>query len=859
MMDTQGKFYLGRVFDPKKKATTEQPLLYDPDDLNTHAVVVGMTGSGKTGLCIGLLEEAALAEIPALMIDPKGDITNLLLHFPDLLPADFQPWIDADQARRSGQTVEQAAAAAASQWKDGLADWDVDRERLHALKEAAHFAVFTPGSDAGIPVNILASFAAPRLPGQGGREALREKISATVTALLGLIGLEDIDPVRSREHILLSNILEHAWNQGQDLNLEQLILQTQHPPFAKLGVFEVDTFFPSKDRFNLAMMLNNILAAPAFEAWIQGQSLDIESLLYGPDGRPRHSVFYIAHLGDAERMFFVTLLFSAIEAWMRAQNGSSALRALIYFDEIFGYLPPVKNPPSKSVIIRMLKQARAFGVGLTLVTQNPVDLDYKGLSNTGTWFIGKLQADQDKQRLLDGLEGAQPGVMDRGAYDRLISALGKRVFLLHNVHNKEPLLFQTRWVMNYLAGPLSRTQIPALNRLAGAVLPQAEKSPPAGAAAPSPLAGTPVSVQARDGAGAPPAAPTARPAASALQPAPVADWQARLSTERPALPAGAAEYILPANLSLDVAVRASPQPVPAGYQSLGLVYQPALLAQASVRFLNRRYNLDYEQRRAVLATVLNPRGIVRWEQFLAQEQAPQRMETQPKPLARFTRLEAPLNDGRSLAALQKDFLDWVYRTGEAVVRANEALDIYAAPDTSQADFRKMCSDKAQLQRDAEMDKARKAHEKKAAPLVRRLAAAREELDQDRSDLSEHRAAEAVQHVATVAGLLFKGRNKRISASMAKRRQTQRAADEVEQSLQELEQLQEQLDALQQELEQELAEIGRRWGDVASQVAEITIRPLKKDVYIDLFGIAWMPYHLILNGEQVMQLLATQEG
>ena len=359
-MGTPGNFYLGRIFDPNKGKTGDQALLYEPEDLTTHGVVVGMTGSGKTGLCIGLLEEAALNGIPALMIDPKGDITNTLLHFPELLPQDFQPWVNPDEARRAGQSLEQAAMQAAESWRKGLADWGIQRERIAALKKAAHFAVYTPGSDAGIPVSILASLKAPGLDWESNRETLREKISGTVTALLGLVGLQDIDPVRSREHILLSNIFENAWKQGLDLQLEELILQTQNPPFPKLGVFDVNTFFPEKDRFELAMLLNNILAAPAFQTWIEGQPLDIPSLLYREDGLPRHSVFYIAHLSDTERMFFVTLLFSVVETWMRTQSGATSLRALLYMDEIFGYLPPQRNPPSKQPLLRMLKSARAF-------------------------------------------------------------------------------------------------------------------------------------------------------------------------------------------------------------------------------------------------------------------------------------------------------------------------------------------------------------------------------------------------------------------------------------------------------------------------------------------------------------------
>jgi hypothetical protein len=567
------KFYLGSRIDPSTGQPDGNPLLYDPIDLTTHAVVVGMTGSGKTGLCVGLMEEAALKGIPSLMIDPKGDITNTLLHFPNLAPEDFRPWVNPDQARREGKSVEQAAVETAALWKEKLAEIGIGKERLTALQEAVEYAVYTPGSDAGIPVSILASFQAPPISWESNREMLREKISSTVTALLGLVGIKDVDPVRSREHILLSNIFEHAWSQGRDLDLGELILQTQSPPFSKLGVFEVNTFFPEKDRFNLAMLLNNILAAPAFQVWIEGQPLDIPGLLYTPDGRPRHSVFYIAHLSDSERMFFVTLLFSAFESWMRTQAGTTTLRALLYFDEIFGYLPPVNNPSSKQPMLRMLKQARAFGVGLVLVTQNPVDVDYKALSNAGTWFIGKLQTDQDKQRLLDGLQGAMSGDINRGVYDRLISTLGKRVFLLHNVHTPGsgggPQLFRTRWAMNYLAGPLTRAQIPMLNQLKNVSrLPTTGKAyvyeeQPAGVE-------TPVMT-------VPAAAPTQNAA-----PVPVTT-----PSTRPAIPNGVKEYFLPNNLTFTQSFKAAGKTYPEQAYSQGLVYRPVLLAQASIRFFEQ--------------------------------------------------------------------------------------------------------------------------------------------------------------------------------------------------------------------------------------------------------------------------------
>lgn len=371
---TESTFYLGRLFDEKTAKLTAKDLNYDSADLTTHAVVTGMTGSGKTGLCIALLEEAALNGVPAIIIDPKGDLTNLLLHFPELLPEDFKPWIDPEVVRRANKTLDQASMEAATSWRNGIQEWGMTQERILDLKNSVKFSIFTPGSDSGIPVSVLSSLAAPELDWEENREVLRERISSTVTALLGLVGMNDLDPIRSREHILLSNIFEEHWSKGQGIDLTELILQTQTPPFDKLGAFPVDTFFPPKDRMELAMVLNNILAAPAFEAWREGQSLDIQSLLFTEDGVPRHSIFYLAHLSDGERMFFTTLLLSAVETWMRTQKGSTSLRALLYMDEIYGYLPPTANPPSKQPLLRMLKQARAFGLGLLLATQNPVDM-----------------------------------------------------------------------------------------------------------------------------------------------------------------------------------------------------------------------------------------------------------------------------------------------------------------------------------------------------------------------------------------------------------------------------------------------------------------------------------------------------
>jgi hypothetical protein len=864
-METGGKFYLGKIFEPQTGRVSDEPLLYDPADLVTHAVVVGMTGSGKTGLCIDLLEEAALNGIPAFLIDPKGDITNHLLHFPSLLPPDFQPWINPDQARRDGLTVEDAARQAANTWRAGLAQWGLGPERILALKNSAGFAIFTPGSSSGVPVSILASFQAPQIAWEPNRELLREKISGTVTALLGLVGLKEIDPVRSREHILLANIFEHAWSQGRDMDLGELILQTQTPPFARLGVFDVNTFFPEKDRFELAMLLNNILAAPAFQSWLEGDTLDVQALLHLPDGRPRHNIFYIAHLTDAERMFFVTLLYSAIETWMRAQSGSPALRAIVYFDEIFGYLPPISNPPSKQPMLRMLKQARAFGVGQVLVTQNPVDMDYKALSNAGTWFIGKLQTEQDKARLLDGLASAAAGALDRDAYDCMISALTKRVFLLHNVHGRHPVIFQSRWAMNYLAGPLTRAQIPALNQLAGHIgTTLAEKPsaafPDAGLAAVEP--GKQASVVAVSRAMPPqpldqfqaiPLEGSEPPAKEKRESFPTWDSSPAIgSLTRPTLPVGLAEYFLPNNLTFTQAFKAAGMEYPPEAFTRGILYRPAILAQALIRFVERKYDVDHESSLTVLVSQPDRRGVIRWEDSLREALDIQELDQEPVPQAQFAPLEAPLSDGRLLKSLQSDFHDWAYRTARLRVRAHEALGIYTGPSISQAEFRKMCAQAARVGRDEEIAKIEKSYEQKFQALGVRLEREERELDTDESELGQRRMEELGTHAENVLSLFSKSK-RRISTSLTKRRLTEQARAEVNESRKAIRSLEKQIEALEAEMQQVLREVRERWAALALQDTEISLSPLKRNVFIDLFGVAWVPLHLVQMGEESIEL------
>jgi len=829
MINTNGKFYLGRIHDPATGTTGDKPLLYDHNDLTTHAVVVGMTGSGKTGLCLDMLEEAALNDIPALMIDPKGDITNALLHFPDLLPSDFQPWINPDDAHRDGKTVEEKAEETAVLWRNGLAKWDIQPDRIQGLSDNVQFSIYTPGSTAGLPLSILASLAAPNMDWETEKEALREQISGTVTALLNLIGLKNIDPVRSREHILLANIFETAWTQGQDLDLGELIMQTQSPPFEKLGVFDVDRFFPEKDRFDLAMALNNILAAPAFQPWIEGEPLDIERLLYTADGRPRHTIFYIAHLPEAERMFFVTLFYSAVESWMRTQKGTTSLRALIYFDEIFGYLPATSNPPSKKPMLRMLKQARAFGVGMILATQNPIDIDYKALSNAGTWFIGKLGTDQDKQRLLDGLASTASGGMDRQEYDHLISAIGKRVFVLRNVHEKRPLLFQTRWAMNYLAGPATRAQIPALNDLAGAMAPVSPSSVNGAktVAAPSPTtdADTPLTL---------PGSGTA-----------------------PAIPGRATAYFLPNNITFAEAMSSiqsdtiNPDAI-APAEPDGVLYRPVLLAQADLRVFNRKYNVDVAWQQTAVIPTPDRRGLIRWQNYDSPAVDPHRLDDVMKN-GRFAPLNEPLNDAQQLRTTRTDFADWLYRETEVMVKANEILKVYAGPNIAADEFEQLCIEAAQKKADVELDRIEARYEKKIEAIEKKLSREEVELREDESELSHRKKEELSAHAGTFFRMFSKRRS--LSPSLTKRRMTKNAELDVQESVEAIAEFKAELAEMAEEMERDLEEVQQKWSDVAADVGEFSVTPYKKDITVVLFGVGWLPHYLVEKDGEFIELPA----
>lgn len=810
-------FYLGSEYELGKGQSRGRPVYYDARDLTTHGVIVGMTGSGKTGLGVILLEEATLDGIPSLVIDPKGDMTNLLLTFPELRPQDFQPWVNPDDARRKEMELDAYAVRTADQWRKGLADSGQGPDRIRRLKEAADFVIYTPGSSAGRPMSILHALEAPSLSWDTDGELLRDKIESVVSALLALVGIE-ADPVRSREHILLSNLLEQAWRAGQDMDLTQLILRVQKPPFTQLGVFPVNTFFPEKDRLELAMRLNGLVASPAFADWIKGQPLDVEALLHSPSGRPQVSILYIAHLSEAERQFFVTLLLEQVVTWVRAQSGTTSLRALLYMDEVFGYLPPhPANPPTKKPMLTLLKQARAFGLGLVLATQNPVDLDYKALSNAGTWFIGRMQAERDKQRLLDGLEGVQSGGgFSRTEFDRMISSIQPRVFLLHNVHEDRPIVFQSRWAMSYLRGPLTRLQVREL-------------------------------VGGREAA-APAAVPARAEALAQAEPT------APYSRVPPQLPPSVRQLFLPVRVSLPAALRQLAgrrnMPARAFAEAQGvLVYEPALLGLATLHFAHAASRQTYTQEVAYLLP-MEGADKIDWSEGQAQVEA-RDLKDDAEPHALFAELPADLGSASRFSALKKEFGDHLFYNSSLTLRYNPYLKLYSAPDETDKAFRRRCREAVEKARDAEARKLQAQYQTQIDRLKERLRREERELEEDRREYDARKQEELLSGAETVLSVLTGRRVTRgLSGASRKHRLSQQAKADLKESEEAIRDLQDQIREIENQLKQQLEELNARWGERIDQVEEIQVRPRRADIQINLFALAWLPRWEVTAGGQV---------
>ncbi|OQX15543.1 MAG: hypothetical protein BWK76_12940 [Desulfobulbaceae bacterium A2] len=774
-------FYLGRELDPDSGKTSGRPLLYKNKNLTTHGVIIGMTGSGKTGLGIALMEEAAMDRVPALIIDPKGDMANLLLSFPELRPDDFLPWIDQVEAARKGKDVAVLAAETAQTWENGLKSWDQGKERIAAMRATTEFAVYTPGSASGRPLSVLGRFEAPNAELLADQDGIATLVNSTVSSLLSLVGIT-ADPLKSREHILLSSILLHHWRQGEDLSLERLIGEVLAPPFERVGAFPLESFYPQAKRMELGLTLNNVVASPAFAAWISGEPLDIQKLLYTADGRPRLVVLSIAHLDDSQRMFFVTMLLNRLVTWMRRQEGSTSLKALLYMDEIFGYFPPSANPPSKKPMLLLLKQARAYGVGVVLATQNPVDLDYKGLANMGTWCIGRLQTAQDRERVLAGLAGAG---IERGRLDALLANLRARTFLLQSAHLEAPVVFESRWVMSYLKGPISLAE---LDRL----------------------------IPARDTGGA---------ALSTLSSGPVTA-------------AAGAPPLLPGKIEQQFV----PPPVPLEDVTL----RPWLAASATVRFFNQARNIDLSRDYRLRLPLAERERLPDWREMEDDPYDPALCSDQAPTGSKYLPLPADLAAMKSLDALAKSFAEHLYRSLRLELFRAPTLKLESRPGETEGDFRVRLADRLRELKDAELVKLEQRYRGKQQQLEKRLTASQVRVEKEEADAKSRWVETGLAVGSAVLGA-FLGRKALSAGTLSRSAGALRSAnrglrerEDVQRAGESLAQAQADLNALATELQQEVTTLAERYAPEKYPLESFSLTPRKTDIHSLHLVVQWEP-------------------
>jgi len=791
-----GSFYIGAKYDLEKGKIIEEPVNYDARDLTTHAICLGMTGSGKTGLCVCLLEEAALDKVPAIIIDPKGDITNLLLQFPNLKPEDFEPWINVDDARRKGMSVTDFAVNVSESWKKGLSDWGIPPERISQLKNSVEYTIFTPGSEAGVPVSILSSLASPKLDFSIDGEAARDRINGVVAALLGLLNLK-LDPARSPEGILLSNIFEYYWSRNEDLSIEKIITAIQKPPFTKLGVFELDSFYPSKERFQLAIAMNTLIASPSFSSWLKGETLDVDRLLYNAEGKPRHSIFYIAHLSDSERMFIVTLLLENIVTWVRRQQGTTSLRAILYFDEVFGYMPPVAEPSSKKPLMTLLKQARAFGLGVTLVTQNPVDIDYKGLTNTGTWIIGKLQAERDKDKVIEGLRGAiaeSGGGGGETDYDLLINKLSSRIFLLKNINQGSPQVITSRWAMSYLRGPLTKPQISELMKN--------------------------------------------RHSTKFEKPENIPLQKIDISSNPPSIDPNITQLFVNDPIIEDQRSSFNQlTPIPLSEE---LIYEPRLLAKTTVGYYDKKLGVD-RQVIDILLLAPNNANDSSWNQAQRIAVDKIRYTIKPKGAASYKPIPQQINTVAKIQDYKKSLVDYLSLYSRLRILSHKDLNISQEKGEDERAFAIRLRDTARELRDSEVKKLQDDYEDKIDKIETKIQTLQRSLTGDQEEVQARKREEYLGVGETVLGF-FIGRKRitGITTASRRRRMTEKAQNDVQEKQGKLSDLQKDVNELEADLKEKVDKITTKWESVPNEVSILELRPSRSDIKVELLALAWVP-------------------
>ncbi len=625
-------------------------------------------------------------------------------------------------------------------------------------------------------------------------EVIRDEVEAFVSSLLVLAGLE-ADPLSSPEHILLSNLIEKAWSEGRDLDLPTLLAQVLDPPIRKLGVFELDTFFPPKNRTKLAMRLNGLIASPSFAEWLEGPPLDIQKLLWSDDGRPKASIIYLAHLSDQERQFIVTLLLSKLVTWMRQQSGTSELRALVYIDEVFGLAPPTAEPPTKRPILTLYKQARAHGLGMVLSTQNPVDLDYKVMSNAGTWLIGRLQTERDKKRILEALQSAS-GDVDVDRFGALIGELGKRRFLRYTARSDKPVVFATRWAMSYLRGPLTRQEVTRLS-------------------ADAPERSEPLS-------------PGKASGVEAELPPALGDSE---STVAPAVASGVRVHYM--------------RPAASWAQKVGAVsggkrLRAGIVARVQLLFDDRASGLDHREE---WEAVLFPIGEQARPGEAVAVDVDDRDFTADAPGGAVYELpEAGINQAAFFKTFKTELSDTLYRERRMQVFRNKKLKLYSRVGEEREEFETRCAEAAEDSADADVAKLRDRFET-------RLKRARSQLDraeQRERELGVDVRQRGQQELVAGAGELLsfflggRRRTRSLSGVASRRSQTTRTKERLRSAEERASAKEAEIEDLEQELADELEEISAKWSEIVSEFDVIDVGLEKTDIQVEEISLVWIP-------------------
>ena len=783
-----GLLYLGKEVNPETQELTDQLLLYKSKHLTTHAALIGMTGSGKTGLGVDIIEEAVLDNIPAIIIDPKGDMGNLLLTFPELRPEDFEPWVDAGSAESKGLTVKEYAAKTAAMWEKGIGSWHQDKSRIRKLKENAEYVIYTPGSSAGVQLSVLSSFDAPSQVTIDDPDTFASVINSTVSSLLALIKVKG-DPLQSKEYLLLSGVFSYLWRKGISITLEELIGYVANPPFDKLGVLPLKSFYPQNERLDLAMKLNAILASPGFAAWTEGETLDIQNLLYTKDGKAKVSILSIAHLDDSQRMFFVTLFLNRYISWMRRQSGTSSLKTLLYMDEIFGFFPAVGNPPSKKPMLILLKQARAYGVGVILATQNPIDLDYKGLSNIGTWFIGRLQTKQDKERVMDGLLKSDEGSLDKKEIENLLSNIQSRVFLFKSAHEDRLKLMQTRWVLSYLKGPLSKKEIKKL---------MADKK-------------SMTELQRQE---------TRETATSAQA---FAEAGSGVSTVQSVISGGVEQYYFSAQSTFGKAI----------------TYVPYLLVRGKVRFVNAARGIDSEKyfsKRYLLDKEMTELDFAEGEDF---EFDVQLFDKKPVEQSRFYPLPSFVEELKNLKPLEKAYADFLYRNNKLELYRCKPLKAESEPGESLRDFKVRLHDVLRDKKEEAIEKIRTKYKTKGDRLQDRYDRLMFRLEKEKSDVSAKQTDTVMSFGMAILGSFLGSRSRSsYTSSVSKAGRISKEKADVRRVEDEITKVEQDIEELKNDLDYEIRVLDEKFDIEQYQINTFNIKPRRTDVYQVKVVLLW---------------------